>query len=59
MSVFDREISHEEALKAAEALIDEHFNNVKDNKVKTCIPVEADDTDVVLINYITQQRKRK
>lgn len=56
---FDREISHDEAEKAAMAFINEHFKNPGKEYSRTCIPAEPTDSDIVLCAYIRQQRKRE
>ncbi len=42
----------EDVMEAALALIDEHFRNNRGRRVKTCIPAEPDDTDIVLTSYL-------
>jgi len=53
---FERIVSHDEALEAAKALIDGHFNNKGGRGVYISIPAQPDNTDVLLVDYIKQQR---
>lgn len=53
---FERVVSHDEALEAAKALIDGHFNNKGGRGVYISIPAQPDNTDVLLVDYIKQQR---
>jgi hypothetical protein len=53
---FERIVSHDEALEAAKALIDGHFNNKGGRGVHISIPAQPDNTDVLLVDYIKQQR---
>lgn len=52
----DRQIGHDEALEAAQRLINSHFDN-PGPQARTSIPAEPDrDDDLVLCAYILQQR---
>lgn len=51
-----RPVTHEEALKSAQRLINSHFRNR--NSARCSIPVSIDDDDVVVIDYILEQQAR-
>lgn len=52
-------VTHEQALNSARRFIDEHFNNEpKYGRVKTCIPAQPDDDDILLTTYVKQQEAR-
>src|SRR5690606_31450419 len=53
---FERVVSHDEALEAAKALIDGHFNNKGGRGVYISIPAQPDNSDVLLVDYTKQQR---
>lgn len=55
------EVTHDEAEQLALAYIDVAFNNPPklERRVQHSIPVRASDTDVRLMHYIRQQRKRE
>ncbi len=55
--IFDRPVSHQEALGAAGDLIDHFFKNKprKNGGVLISIPARADNTDLILTDYIKQQ----
>lgn len=50
-----RPVTLEEAVVSAHRFIAEHFKT--DNRVKTCIPVEVTDDDIVLMDYIFEAAK--
>jgi hypothetical protein len=56
-ALFEREVSHQEALGAACDLIDHFFKNEprKRGGVLISIPARADNTDLLLTDYIKQQ----
>jgi len=55
---FPRIVSHDEARDAAIDLINSHFGNEsrKGGGVLISIPAAADNTDILLMDYIKQQR---
>jgi hypothetical protein len=54
-----RKVSHERAREAALRLVNSHFNNNRETHphARMTIPVDVDDDDVVLMDYIHQQEK--
>ena len=54
--MFNRPISHDEARQAAINFIDAHFKNKKGKGVRTSVPTQTDDDDILLTDYIRQQR---
>ncbi len=58
--MFDRIVSHERALEAASRLINSHFGGA-DNKrgVRASIPASEDDDDIVITDYIMQQKAKE
>jgi hypothetical protein len=55
--MFSRRVTHDEARKAAQRLINSHFDN-SGEKAVTRIPTQPDDDDVMICDYIDQQRAR-
>lgn len=55
--MFDRIVSHERAMKAAQRLINSHFGNP--DRARMSIPAKEDDDDLVITDYILQQRARE
>lgn len=54
--LFPRIVTHDEAWQAAMNFIDAHFRNPKGKGVYTSIPARPDNDDIVLSDYIKQQR---
>ena len=54
--MFDRPVSHDEARRAAQRLINSHFR--KPNAAKCTVPTQPDDDDVLICDYIEQQRRK-
>jgi hypothetical protein len=54
----ERAITHDEAMEAAQTLIDHMFRNVTTRRVQARIPAEPTDTDVLLTTYIRQQKEK-
>jgi hypothetical protein len=54
--LFPRVVTHERALQAAHNFIDAHFNNREGKGVLTGIPAREDHDDLLLTDYIKQQR---
>lgn len=57
---FERVVSHERAREAAQRLINSHFNNNRETypHARCTIPVQPDDDDIVICDYITQQANK-
>ena len=56
MKIRGRKVNHEEALKAAHRLVNSHFRNP--DSARCSIPVQADDDDVTVIDYIQEQKEQ-
>lgn len=50
-------VTHEQALKSARRLINSHFHN--DNRARMSIPVDYDDDDCTIIDYIMEQKEKE
>jgi len=54
-----RMISHERALEAAQRFIDYYFRNKSGRgEPVACVPAQLNDDDLVLVDYIRQQKER-
>lgn len=51
--MFDRVVTHERAMEAAHRLVNSHFR--QEPHARASIPASADDDDIVITDYITQQ----
>ncbi len=56
VGTFPRKVSHDEALRSAYNFINQHFNNTHGKGVLTGIPARPDHDDILLTDYIMQQR---
>lgn len=52
-------IAHQQAREAAQRLIDGYLRNSNKPQPRITIPIEHDDDDVLLMDYITQQEAER